>query len=119
MHFPTGPGVLRPPHRELSIEYFFTKSRTGRHRPKGEASSSREALGKSSIFSFFFYGGVRPNPDLNESLYTLYTCARDRRRRPKAATAAPEASHFALMPSVSRRSSRGGLVMATLALADD
>ena len=73
-------------------------------------------LGQENFFSFFFHRGGRPNPDLNES----NTCARDdRRRRPKAATAAPEASHFALMPSVSRRSSRGGLVMATLALADD
>ena len=70
-------------------------------------------MGKSPFFSFFLR--LSPNPDLDES----NTCARDRRRRPKAATAAPEASHFALMPSVSRRSSRGGLVMATLALADD
>ena len=118
MHFSTGPGVPRPPHRELSIDckifFCYKIGRTGRHRPKGEASSLREALGKRFFFSFF-YGGGRPNPDLNES----NTCARDRRRRPKAATAAPEASHFALMPSVSRRSSRGGLVMATLALADD
>lgn len=43
VHFSTGPGVPRPPHRELSIEckiFFCHKiGRTGRHRPKGEASS--------------------------------------------------------------------------------
>ena len=98
----------------LTVKYFFvTKSAGPVVIVLTEASSSREALGKR--FFSFFCGGGRPNPDLNES----NTCARDRRRRPKAATAAPEASHFALMPSVSRRSSRGGLVMATLALADD
>ena len=37
--------------------------RTSRHRPKGEASSSREALGKT-IFFHFFLSRRRPNPDL-------------------------------------------------------
>ena len=87
VHFSTGPGALRPPHRDLSIDckiFFCHKiGRTGRHRPQGRPCPQREALGETLFFFIFFTAAAAPTLTSTSLTGVHGTAAGGRRPRPR------------------------------------